>query len=55
MSASRQYIESWQSAMNSQYSMISQRSLRIDHNGVIRDFAKFLPTRFYPVGKIVGQ
>jgi hypothetical protein len=55
MPASRQYIESWQSAMNSQYSMISKSSLRIDHNGVIRDFAKFLPTRFYPVGKIVGQ
>lgn len=55
MSASRQYIESWQSSMNSQYSLISKSFLKIDHNEVIRDWAKPLLSRFYPVGKIVSQ
>jgi hypothetical protein len=55
MPESCQYMESWQSSMNSQYSLISKNFLNIDRNGVIRDFAKFLPSRFYPVGRIVGQ
>lgn len=55
MPEARKYMESWQSSVNSQYSLITDNFLKTDTAGVVRDFMKFLPTRFYPVGKIGSQ
>jgi hypothetical protein len=51
-SESRQYMESWQSAIDSQHRLIDPKFLKSNQSGAVYDFAEVYHSKFYPIGKI---